>query len=77
MRRAARRSAVVGAPRVVAAGSDLARSHADATIRVPAVEESVAALVHAVRGQQVAVDVALARGLDPDHPAGLRKVTQT
>ncbi len=62
---------------IVACGSDLARLKPDAALRVPAVEESVAALVHAVRGQQLAVDVALARGLDPDRPAGLSKVTRT
>jgi glutamine---fructose-6-phosphate transaminase (isomerizing) len=31
----------------------------------------------AVRGQQLARALALHRGLDPDHPEGLRKVTPT
>jgi glucosamine--fructose-6-phosphate aminotransferase (isomerizing) len=46
-------------------------------VRVPEIEESLAAIVHAIRGQQFAVEVALARGLDPDNPAGLTKVTPT
>jgi hypothetical protein len=30
-----------------------------------------------VRGQQLALAASLARGVDPDRPAGLRKVTPT
>jgi fructoselysine-6-P-deglycase FrlB-like protein len=30
-----------------------------------------------VRGQQLARHLSLARGLDPDHPSGLTKVTPT
>ena len=34
-------------------------------------------LVHAVRVQQLALGLARARGVDPDHPSGLNKVTAT
>lgn len=39
--------------------------------------EHLRALTHAVRVQQLALAVARARGVDPDHPAGLSKVTAT
>ena len=34
-------------------------------------------IVATVRGQQLARHLSLARGLDPDHPSGLTKVTPT
>ncbi|WP_432503242.1 SIS domain-containing protein [Kineococcus arenarius] len=52
----------------------------DATVRlaVPAgVREDLAPVVQIVPLQRLAVEMALARGLDPDAPRGLRKVTQT
>jgi glucosamine--fructose-6-phosphate aminotransferase (isomerizing) len=42
-----------------------------------ALPEHLRPLVHAVRLQQLALAVARARGADPDHPAGLSKVTAT
>ena len=39
--------------------------------------EALAPLVSVVRAQQLALEVALARGLDPDAPPGLSKVTPT
>jgi glucosamine--fructose-6-phosphate aminotransferase (isomerizing) len=39
--------------------------------------EPLAAIVAAVRAQQVALALALHRGLDPDAPRGLSKVTMT
>jgi glucosamine--fructose-6-phosphate aminotransferase (isomerizing) len=39
--------------------------------------EALAPIVAVVRAQQLAREVALARGLDPDHPPGLSKVTAT
>lgn len=39
--------------------------------------EHLRPLVHAVRLQQLSLAVARARGVDPDHPAGLSKVTAT
>jgi glutamine---fructose-6-phosphate transaminase (isomerizing) len=43
----------------------------------PGVPEPLAALPHVVRGQQLAMAVALARGSDPDAPFELSKVTRT
>jgi glucosamine--fructose-6-phosphate aminotransferase (isomerizing) len=51
---------------------------ADGTVGVPGdLPEHLRPLVHAVRLQQLALDTARARGVDPDHPAGLAKVTAT
>lgn len=47
------------------------------TMPVPPVHPALAPVLHAVRGQQLALAVALARGTDPDAPAGLTKVTPT
>ena len=41
------------------------------------IPEALAPLVAVVRGQQLAAAVALSRGLDPDAPPGLSKVTET
>jgi glucosamine--fructose-6-phosphate aminotransferase (isomerizing) len=50
----------------------------DATLPYPAVlPEPLCALPAAVRAQQLALAVALRRGVDPDEPPGLRKVTPT
>ncbi|WP_432493940.1 SIS domain-containing protein [Kineococcus auxinigenes] len=52
----------------------------DATVRlaVPAgVREDLAPVLQIVPLQRLALEVALARGLDPDAPRGLRKVTRT
>lgn len=48
-----------------------------ARVSVPPVEETLAAVLHAVAGQRLALQCALARGVDPDHPLGLHKVTAT
>ena len=42
-----------------------------------AVPEALAAIPAIVRAQQLALELALARGLDPDAPTGLAKVTAT
>lgn len=63
--------------RVLALGSDVADIACDHVLGVPAMPEGVAAVAHAVRGQQLAVAVATALGRDPDRPAGLTKVTPT
>ena len=59
-----------GAPVVViGAGGDLS---------VPdGLPEALAAIPAVVRGQQLALALALAKGLDPDSPPGLSKVTRT
>ena len=50
----------------------------DAALPYPAVlPEPLCALPAAVRAQQLALAVALRRGVDPDEPPGLRKVTPT
>jgi glutamine---fructose-6-phosphate transaminase (isomerizing) len=50
----------------------------DARLPYPAVlPEPLCALPAAVRAQQLALAVALRRGVDPDEPPGLRKVTPT
>jgi glucosamine--fructose-6-phosphate aminotransferase (isomerizing) len=47
-------------------------------LSVPAgLPEALAAIPAVVRGQQLALAIALARGLDPDSPPGLSKVTRT
>jgi len=50
----------------------------DADISLPSdVSEPLAPIVAVVRGQQLAYELALRIGLDPDSPAGLTKVTPT
>jgi len=46
------------------------------SLAVP-VSEPIAPIVALVLGQLFAVELALARGLDPARPRGLRKVTST
>jgi glutamine---fructose-6-phosphate transaminase (isomerizing) len=49
-----------------------------AELSIPAgADEALAPLLAVVRAQQLAREVALARGLDPDSPPGLTKVTPT
>lgn len=43
----------------------------------PGLAEAMYAIVATVRGQQLARHLSIARGLDPDHPSGLTKVTPT
>jgi glutamine---fructose-6-phosphate transaminase (isomerizing) len=49
----------------------------DGDLRFPPMVEALASVVAVVRGQQLARELALAVGRDPDAPAGLRKVTET
>ena len=52
--------------------------HADSTLPMPSgLSEVLYTIVATVRGQQLARHLSLARGLDPDHPSGLTKVTPT
>jgi glucosamine--fructose-6-phosphate aminotransferase (isomerizing) len=44
---------------------------------VPGVPEALAPIAASVRGQQLALELALRMGLDPDAPRGLNKVTST
>jgi glutamine---fructose-6-phosphate transaminase (isomerizing) len=50
---------------------------ADADLPLPAVAEPLAPIVAVVAAQQLARELALARGRDPDAPVGLQKVTAT
>jgi glucosamine--fructose-6-phosphate aminotransferase (isomerizing) len=51
---------------------------AQTPLRLPAdVPEWLSPIVAVVPGQLLALGVTLAKGLDPDHPRGLRKVTLT
>jgi glucosamine--fructose-6-phosphate aminotransferase (isomerizing) len=46
-------------------------------IPVPETAEEVAPVLEVLPAQRLALGLALARGTDPDHPRGLRKVTRT
>ncbi len=46
-------------------------------VHLPRVPELLSPLVAVIPGQLLAFHAARARGLDPDHPPGLRKVTET
>ena len=49
-----------------------------AELPIPAgIPEALAPIVSVVRAQQLARETAIARGLDPDAPPGLSKVTMT
>jgi glutamine---fructose-6-phosphate transaminase (isomerizing) len=61
-------------------GAPLVRLAPDRAAELPfpdAIPEPLAPIVAVVRAQQLAREVALARGLDPDAPPGLSKVTET
>jgi glucosamine--fructose-6-phosphate aminotransferase (isomerizing) len=72
---------------VLELASDLTDRGADVRVIGPApgsvatwsadVPESLAPVLAVVRGQQLALHLALVLGLDPDHPQGLTKVTVT
>ena len=56
-------------------GAELDR--ADVRVAVPAAHEALAPILHTIRAQQLALEVSLALGLDPDEPFGLAKMTAT
>ena len=60
-----------------ARGADVARCGIGAELPLPETPEALAAVTAVVRGQQLALALADRRGLDPDAPAGLSKVTAT
>jgi glucosamine--fructose-6-phosphate aminotransferase (isomerizing) len=63
----------------VGRGADVARCGlGDADLPLPAATpEALAVVTATVRGQQLALALAAGRGIDPDAPAGLSKVTAT
>ena len=63
---------------IIISDRDDVLSYADVPLRVPAgVPEWLSPLVAIVPGQFWALGLASARGLSPDHPRGLSKVTET
>ncbi|MCL4422715.1 MAG: SIS domain-containing protein [Actinobacteria bacterium] len=63
--------------RAVGIASDDKGSHCTVRLSLPSIEEELAAVPHAVAAQRLALQVALIRGMDPDRPTGLNKVTAT
>jgi glutamine---fructose-6-phosphate transaminase (isomerizing) len=66
-----------GAPVIALEMPGAALPRADLRIPVTATAEALAPLLHTVRAQQLALELSLALGIDPDNPFGLSKVTQT
>ena len=67
-----------GAETFVVAGAGTPVTGSATTLRVPlAVPEELTPLVAVLPGQLLALHLSLARGLDPDAPRGLSKVTRT
>lgn len=68
----------LGAEMIVISDSDALLSKARLPLPIPPnLPEWLTPLVAVVPGQLLALHLALARGLNPDHPEGLRKVTET
>ena len=68
------------AARIARAGATVLRlcDRPEADLPYPAgLPEPLCALPASVRAQQLALSLALARGVDPDEPPGLRKITET
>ena len=80
---APRSSSLAGDPATDADLADLEQQLAGRAVDVARIEDGgevaplLAPLVATVRGQQLARALARARGLDPDSPPGLSKVTRT
>jgi len=67
-----------GAEVVVLSNESALLARAPSTLRIPEnVPEWISPIVAIVAGQMWALGLALAKGLDPDHPRGLSKVTLT
>jgi glucosamine--fructose-6-phosphate aminotransferase (isomerizing) len=66
-----------GAPVIALEMPGATLGHADVRIPVRGTSEALAPLLHTVRAQQLALELSLALGIDPDAPFGLSKVTQT
>ena len=62
---------------VLTVGSAAADMPASARIELPATAEEVAPILEVLPLQRLALELALARGGDPDQPRGLSKVTRT
>ena len=62
---------------ICAIGSAASKTPAAHRIPVPESAEEVAPILEILPAQQLALGLALARGIDPDNPRGLQKVTRT
>ncbi len=62
---------------IIAAGSAAPSMPAALRIALPATAEEVAPILEVLPLQRLALGLALARGVDPDRPRGLNKVTRT
>jgi len=67
-----------GASAVVVSDNAEILSHADIPLRLPeGIPEWLSPMVAIIPGQLMALQLTLAKGLDPDQPVGLKKVTET
>jgi glucosamine--fructose-6-phosphate aminotransferase (isomerizing) len=66
-----------GAKLIALSDRELLLARADLAIPVPSLPEWLSPLVAVVPGQLFALELAVARGCDPDHPRGLHKITRT
>jgi glucosamine--fructose-6-phosphate aminotransferase (isomerizing) len=66
-----------GAPVVAISNDPTVLDAADHPLPMPTVAEWLSPLLAVIPGQRFAVALARARGLDPDNPRGLSKVTET
>jgi glucosamine--fructose-6-phosphate aminotransferase (isomerizing) len=77
VREAASGAAERGAPIVSLEMPGAALERADVRVAVPGTDDALAPLLHTLRAQQLALELSLALGVDPDAPFGLSKVTAT
>lgn len=67
-----------GSPLVIISDVQDILAQATLPVRLPAsVDERFSPITAIIPGQQLALYMALARGIEPDHPRGLNKVTET
>ncbi len=67
----------LGAKTIVISDGELLLELADLGVPMPHMPDWLSPLVAIVPGQLLALELATARGCDPDHPRGLSKVTRT
>jgi glucosamine--fructose-6-phosphate aminotransferase (isomerizing) len=67
-----------GAATIVISDQTDILTHAEVPLRIPkGIPEWLTPLVAIIPGQMMALQLTLAKGLDPDQPVGLKKVTET